>query len=226
MRSVTRILLLVGVTGFVATAKPIVIVAGASLAWLLRFNAGCGWDGYLKAWLVRLRWFFLSIILTYGWFTPGAPLLAQLASVSPTWEGLTAGLLRSAALIVILGLVHWLACATSRVQMIGALYWLARPLARVGLDPKVLALRLALVLEFIPDMQTRLGQSSAAPVIQSASRVERLADRAAAILTAVLDEPEQPQDKTLNIRLEPAPAMQEWLGLAALLTFFAMLIRL
>jgi energy-coupling factor transport system permease protein len=100
--------------------------------------------------LRRLRWFFLSLLVLYGWFTPDpAPWpnrTSALAALMPSPAGLAAGGERIAVLVAIVAGVNLLLRTTSREQMLAAIYGLALPLAPFGLRER-LAVRMMLVIE-------------------------------------------------------------------------------
>ena len=98
--------------------------------------------------LRRTRWVMLSLLLIYGYVTPGEALWAQAGSLSPTQEGMLDGLLQLgrlafalAGLSIVLGLL-------TQQQLIGGIYALASPLRHVGLSGERIAVRLALTLHY------------------------------------------------------------------------------
>ena len=109
--------------------------------------------------LRRLRWFFISILIMFSWFTPGDPLswLQFMGSLAPSTEGILLGLQRIAALVLIVLAVGVLLQSTSRDQLLGAIYWLARPFGVFGLSRELLAVRTTLVLERVDIMRQRLA---------------------------------------------------------------------
>lgn len=103
--------------------------------------------------LGRLRWFFLSLLIVYGWFTPGRALWFEassgMARFAPTIEGLEAGSERIAALVAIMLSAHLLLRTLSREQLLAAIYGLARPLALFGQVRERMAVRMLLVIELL-----------------------------------------------------------------------------
>jgi energy-coupling factor transport system permease protein len=98
--------------------------------------------------LRRTRWIMLSLLLIYGYATPGVALWIPLAEFSPTVEGLTDGLLQLCRLVFALAGLAILLGLLSQQQLIGGLYTLAYPLRYVGLSRARLAVRLALTLHY------------------------------------------------------------------------------
>lgn len=103
--------------------------------------------------LKRLRWIMLSLLLIYGYATPGSavwqvsewPLLAQF---SPTMEGLITGLLQLARVVTVLAALAILAGLLSQQQLMSGLYYLIYPLRYMGLSPEKLVMRLALTMQY------------------------------------------------------------------------------
>lgn len=98
--------------------------------------------------LRRTRWIMISLLLIYGYVTPGEALWAQGGALSPTREGLLDGLLQLgrlafalAGLSIVLGLL-------SRQQLVSGIWALAGPLRHVGLSSERIAVRLALTLHY------------------------------------------------------------------------------
>lgn len=101
----------------------------------------------------RLRWIMLSLLLIYGYATPGSvvwqaaewPLLAQF---SPTAEGLITGFLQLERVVTMLAALAILAGLLSQQQLTSGLYYLIYPLRYVGLSPEKLVVRLALTMQY------------------------------------------------------------------------------
>lgn len=102
-----------------------------------------------KAWLMvkRLRIFFLSLFIMYFWFTPGQLIWPMLDTWSPTYEGLTQGLQRISALIILVLGVESLLRLIDRAGLLTALYYLATPFQYVGVRRERFIIRVLLTLE-------------------------------------------------------------------------------
>lgn len=103
--------------------------------------------------LKRMKWFFLSILVLYLWFTPGAPLLGISAAGMPTVEGVSTGLLRVMSLVLVIFAVNYFVTAIARTSLVEAIVWLLYPVKWLGIENTTIALRIALVLELIPRVQ-------------------------------------------------------------------------
>lgn len=225
MHPATRILVFCVTAGFMVTGNPIVLAAGVISSLILHRAAGLRPDAGFVRMISRMRWFFLSMIILYAWFTPGVPLLEASAAYSPTQDGLLEGLLRCAVLIVILSLVHWLVGSTGREQLIEGIYWLARPTRCIGLEPERLALRLGLVLETVPAVQQR-SELRLQGAQAAATRMQCIASHAAAILDNVLNEADRAALTDIEVVSGRRPQLSDWLILSALVGTLTTLIRL
>jgi len=98
--------------------------------------------------LRRTRWIMLSLLIIYAYATPGVAVWASLAQFSPTYEGLTDGLLQLSRLALVIASLAILLGLLSQQQLIGGLYSLAYPLRYFGLSRERIAVRLALTLHY------------------------------------------------------------------------------
>ncbi|MBF0427681.1 MAG: hypothetical protein HQL94_02050 [Magnetococcales bacterium] len=136
--------------------------------------------------LFRLRWLFLAMLLTHGWFTPGEPLWSEWPAL--TREGVVAGGVQSLRL-VLLALLAWsLMKTTTPMELVGVfsqfLGWLERFGVPVQRGLSILAFCLAslpiLMAEAIrvrEGMTLRLDKGEAGKI-----RLERLAFAGGALL--------------------------------------------
>lgn len=114
--------------------------------------------------LRRTRWLLAVLVLTYALAVPGAPLWPGLDWASPTMEGLAAGGLRAARLVLLLAGLAVLLAFTPRPRLIYGLYVLAAPLARVGFDRRAFVVRLGLTLDHVERGEARPLGALAAPM--------------------------------------------------------------
>lgn len=160
----------------------------------------------------RLRWFFLSLVIVYGWFTPGTPLWpfgALPAAAIPTVEGLLAGLGRVLALLLIVFAVNLLLRASSREELLTAVYSLARPLAALGLSRERLALRVMLVMEALDDTRELVTRElSARPRGKTGPRgIGRVTS---ALLERVIARAESRPAQEVHLSVAAAPPVLQW----------------
>jgi hypothetical protein len=162
----------------------------------------------------RLRWFYISIILLYGWFTPGRVLLPTAGAVSPTAEGLVMGLGRAAVLAIVVGGVVWLLERSSREDLVGGLLWLTKPLARVGFPSERFAVRLALTLETVPKLHPMVAEARAAA---GGSGSVSWPGQASALLDRIIERAQGAPLTALEIRMPGPPPLGHWAILCVLL---------
>ena len=159
----------------------------------------------LLAGLWRLRWMLLAILVLYGGFTPGEPLLPQLPGLSR--EGLLEGARRALVLVGLLQLVEWLLARTPLPQLCAGLKLLAQPLELIGLPAASFARRLGLAL----------GQVAPARIsIDGARGKGNLFDTAAALVLRI-ESGAAAQSAMLEVQEIGLPRFWEWLLPPALL---------
>ena len=119
--------------------------------------------------LCRLRWLWLSLMVFYFWFTPGMPVFEEFQQWSPTVEGVYQGGLRIGILALMAMAAHLLFQACNREQLIASIRWMVTPLELLGISRDRFAVRLLLVFEAVPGVQTSYrnsDESSAGNFIQ------------------------------------------------------------
>jgi energy-coupling factor transporter transmembrane protein EcfT len=121
---------------------------------LLLFLLSYRQRGNLMALLKRARWLFLLLFLAHAYQLPGEPLWQMSWLASPTREGMLAGLLQCARLLVMLALLDVLVLSLPTERLVTGVYSLMRPFSGLGLDPRRAALRLGLTLHA---MERRMG---------------------------------------------------------------------
>ncbi len=157
--------------------------------------------------LRRMRWLFLSLLIIYFWFTPGQPLLPLYGM--PTREGIAAGVVRVASLVMLVAAVHLLLCTTSREQLVTAIHWLARPLTILGLSADRLALRIVLTLENVVEAQHLLGQYKPA-VSASGHSIVRIGASAAGLFQQILKRAEAAPLVDVALSDDVRPPLYQW----------------
>ncbi len=173
-------------------------------------TANCNIPGLLQM-LRRMRWFLLSILFVYAWLTPGTPLFGGVfdSSWQPSVEGLWQGGQRLLALILIIASVHWLLLVTRQNQLVGALYWLGSPLAVLGLPRERFAVRLALVLGRVVDVQKQVA-AQIEQVDVDKCNIRSYAAVAADLVTGVVSQAEQSRCDVLEVDVADKPPLWQW----------------
>ncbi len=98
--------------------------------------------------LRRTRWIMLSLLLIYGYATPGAAVWEALSAWGPTLEGLQDGFVQLCRLVLSLAALSVVLSLLSRAQLVGGLYVLAYPLRLLGVSRERFAVRLGLTLHY------------------------------------------------------------------------------
>ncbi|ANB02626.1 CbiQ family ECF transporter T component [Ectothiorhodospira sp. BSL-9] len=217
MHPATKILGVILFILCVARANPAVLAGGCFWVALGLWHVGRqGIDRFLTM-VARLKWFFLSIILVFGWFTPGTPLLALAPEWSPSREGLVLGLQRSLVLVLAVGAVVWLLETTRRDDLVKGLLWLTRPLAILGFPRERFAVRLVLTLEALPrvGLLAREARDHASEAPRGlGERLQGLGERAAGLFQSVLNQAQQAPLEPIHLAPLAAPGWRDWLGVA------------
>ena len=97
----------------------------------------------------RFKWFFLVMIIIFAFNTPGEHINGWPFEVSPTYEGLIAGLTQLLRILVILAGLSLLLTLNTRQQLISGFYFLFLPLKYLGLQVERFAARLWLTLHYV-----------------------------------------------------------------------------
>lgn len=105
-------------------------------------------DGFWRL-LRRVRWLLLSLLLIYAFNTPGEYLRSWPFELAPTYEGLSAGLLQSAKICIMLAGLALLLATTNRESLIAGFYLLSTSLRVLKLNPERFAARLWLTLHYV-----------------------------------------------------------------------------
>ena len=98
--------------------------------------------------LRRTRWVMFSLLLVYGYVTPGEALWLHAGALSPTWQGLGDGLLQSCRLGFAVAGLSIVLSLLPRQELISGLYAITFPLRYLGLSRERIAVRLSLTLHY------------------------------------------------------------------------------
>lgn len=209
MHPAIRIVMLVVFAGLLAQGElPRLLLSFALLA-ILHGAVRTVDFAVLGRMLQRMRWLFVSLAVIYLWFTPGDPLFPVLGAVSPTAEGVRAGALRVGLLVVLVTAVNLLLQSTSREQLLVGLYWLARPLQWLGFSRERLAVRMVLVLETVPHLQSMLQGRK--PDLRGKSAVHLVGETAARYFETALEKAACAPCGMIEIPEGCRPPIYQWL---------------
>lgn len=119
--------------------------------------------GYIRATL-RFKWFFLVMLIIFAFNTPGEHVGSWPLSISPTYEGIAAGVTQTLRIIIMLASLSLILACNTRQQLISGFYFIFYPLKHFGLKVERFAARLWLTLHYVelqseaPDKQNFISQ--------------------------------------------------------------------
>ena len=167
-------------------------------------------DYFFSAWrmIKRLKWFYLSILLVYLFFTP------EYNSADSNYinlAGLNAGGYRLSILVFIILAVNLLLRTSSKEQLISGLYLLFLPFKWLGINANTFLIRAYLTLEYIQvlDQQLSTQKKDFAAKFSLKKRVSQLA----VFISDWIEQSSQSQqqeNKPLSIVLVKYPPLAEW----------------
>jgi energy-coupling factor transporter transmembrane protein EcfT len=159
-----------------------------------------------------MRWLFLSIALIYLWLTPGLPLIpgaASLAEWLPTVDGLWRGALRIMTLALMVTAASLLLTVTPRDEILGARHWLMAPLGSLRFPHERFAVRAALSLEAVVQVQSQVRTALAA-VGETSGPLARTGAVAAAIFVTVMRKAEAAPCEPVMLPVQSSPPIMQW----------------
>lgn len=182
------------------------LIAATSIAGLLVYYRR---DAMARAWQMwrRMRWLLLSLLVLYGWYTPGDPLIPAWGAWSPSQLGLQVATVRCAALLLLGGAVALLLATTPMPSLLAGLMWVTAPLQRIGFPYQRFALRVALTLQAV----TILRADTAVVATPSGARLGRIAEVMSARYQAVLCDAALQPEQEITVPLCGAPTWYHWL---------------
>lgn len=212
MHPVIRIVSFVILTAFLALGGVASIVIGAAVLGFLYVRLdGRTWP---VAWrlLRRMRWLFLSIAVIYLWCTPGRPLIPGITAFAewlPTIDGLWQGGSRILSLALMVTAASLLLHVTTRDQILSALRWLMAPLSVLGFPHERFAVRAALTLEAVTQVQGHVRNALAA-IPETGKPLARIGAVAAAIFAVVMQEAESASCMPVELAAQYPPPLVQW----------------
>jgi len=148
-------------------ALMLMLAALAGIAWLKRHPMHVVW---------RTRWLMLVLVLGYGFSQPGDAVMPLLGEWSPTWTGLVLGLERALRLLVLLLWLDLLVLSLSGGQLLSGLHVLMSPLRAIGVDAGRIALRIALTLKAIEQLEQGNGVTAPQGLRRGRGNLRRIFD--------------------------------------------------
>lgn len=186
------------VAGLAVATQTLLVVTPPLFFWL--FKVHCSFRSVIPL-LKRLRWLFLSLFILNLWF------YSATFSILPNIEGLFLALEKVAVLIVIVLAAHLLLQTTSLSEIITTVQWFLRPLNQVGIQTEKLAVRMALVLDIVKEVQNFY----AFPLTTTSQNpIEKISDKLVGLLNQVLIHAEMVPLQTLEIPPLQSPPWWQW----------------
>lgn len=105
-------------------------------------------DRFLHA-AMRFKWFLLVMLFIYAFSTPGEHIAQWPFSISPTYEGLTAGVTQGLRILLMLAGLSLILASNTTQQLISGFYYIFSPLQYLGLKVERFAARLWLTLHYV-----------------------------------------------------------------------------
>ena len=105
-------------------------------------------DRFLHA-AKRFKWFLLVMLFIYAFSTPGEHIAQWPFSISPTYEGLAAGVTQGLRILLMLAGLSLILASNTTQQLISGFYYIFSPLQYLGLKVERFAARLWLTLHYV-----------------------------------------------------------------------------
>lgn len=121
--------------------------------------------------LLRLKWLMISLVILYGWFTPGLPIWELQGVNMPSRNGLLQAAYRAMLLSALVAAVMWLIKPLTVDVLATSLSRLLTVLRRVGVNTAPLVRRLALSIHAVTRLQEQLKQADKASWLETAGAV-------------------------------------------------------
>lgn len=218
MHPVIRILVFLIAAGFLAAGQAIALFVSTLILSLLLLRAPVAARRAALVMLRRLRWLLLSMLIVYGWFTPGVAMWPGLGVASPTVPGLLEALQRAAALVLMALGAQQLISGLAPPQLLAALLWLSLPLQMFGLSRERLALRVMLTLEAVPRLMHMLSADLYAGL--TGNVMSRFGQIAARAYGSTLQQADQQTGCAIDVVTMTRPPWYQWAYPLALTILF------
>lgn len=158
--------------------------------------------------LCRLRWLWLSLVIFYFWFTPGRLIFAELQQWSPTFEGVYQGGFRIGILAAMAMAAHLLFQACNREQLLASIRWLVTPLGLLGISRDRVAVRMLMVFEAVPKIQTSYKDANES---STGNFIQRTGIVVAGLFENVIQRAESSELHHVSFEHPGSPALWQWL---------------
>lgn len=181
------------------------------------------WTSAIKM-LFRLKWFFLSILIIYYYYSPELQSSPSLFNILN--ERFVPGFFRISVLVIILFSVNLFIKMTPKEDILSALLWLFSPLQLFHINVERISLRAVLTLEYIDELSARLSAYQQKKAFNAVSNSQysfinffeqkkkslfHLVEHSGIILHKILDEADNTAGKSYTVNCLEAPAAKQYL---------------
>lgn len=219
MHPFIKILCLLAITILLISASPIRTLFIIFIIIFLLLLAGIEYWQTVWAMCRRMKWFWLSLLILYGWFIPGTPLFLVESIPSgyiPSIEGLSAGGLRTIALLSIVCAVVLLMKSTSQDELIVSIMWIISPLRLFKIQTAQFAARLVLTLGAVTNTENGI-KDTLSKKMGEASIFQSGIDSMTKLLLNIETQAIKNPDIEIMLPKLNAPALYQWLILIILI---------
>ena len=158
--------------------------------------------------LLRMKWFFLSILNVYLSFTPGDQLWDSFVW-APSIEGVAQGAYRVGVLVLVILAAKMLMNTMSQNALIGALYWLLAPTRYLGEFRVVFIVRLVLTIESVENVQLILHEERERISLLKTSVIEKWGVYFSNVFQALFTSMKA-DSQLKELQLLDAPSLLQW----------------
>ncbi|MBN4073666.1 hypothetical protein JYU18_00190 [bacterium AH-315-E07] len=223
-----RVICILLMAGFVASANVPFLFVSLFVLMLVYFSASLS-VGECWALMRRMRWFFLSILVIYFWFTPGRAFSPALSNALwfPSVDGVKLGLIRVACLVLIIAAVSALLQSTRREQLFAAIYSLVAWTRYLGLSPERFAVRSTLTLEVMAKVQEMIAvkKSGIEPAATVKARIASLANATSGVFVDVYKNAQQAELTPVTLNQAEPLKLWQWLYPFSLLLSYILILK-
>ncbi len=220
MHPVIRFISLILFSFLIARSSISILITGFSLVVAFYVITSLNYLYDAKIMLARMRWFFLSMIIMYFWFTPGDTLFGIQSVWLPTMTGIELGLTRVFSLLIIILAVNLFLKTTEKSDVMSALIWLTYPLSVFGDFQQRFAVRMTLTLDVVAQVQALCDSLNKERRNKKQQKMENPITKISAIVASVY---QQVLTKAQNSPCEPidilkptSPPLYQWIYLPCL----------
>jgi energy-coupling factor transport system permease protein len=160
--------------------------------------------------IFRLRWLFLSVLVIYGWFSTGDLLFPDWHTLSPYKQGIVHGLIRVAALMMLILSLTQLVFQLSRNDLLGSISWYCYPVKWIGIPEQRVIARLILTINAVQELEKKWKKNKQLEV-DNHSKLQNLYQRVLQLFDDVIATAEHTETRTISVSVLTSPDWYQWL---------------